>query len=639
MAPLSLANRPRFLLLLLFLLVLTWWIGVWTQLNRSVLTRVPILDEKYYLEEGAAIAGGRLLPDFPFIMSPLYPYLVAASGSGRLVDEDGVRLGPPPLGIRILHLLCWGGIVWLLLAAGKKLLPRWAAPLPALLFALYRPAAIFASATLLEIPLTLMVTAFLYLITLARRARERLGGAALAGFLLGLATLLRTSAVLLILPGFLALRSLPQVRRRLVVLGAALLVTLAPVLLFNSLHAGRPAGVSCNGGLNLYIGNGPAADGLFVLFAGFDFEDDPAGVAFLSGQLGRRVSGVAEADRIWAEAARQTIWQDRWRAIRLWARKVWLHFVGWEIAQVTPLSLWQRDASWLRPLLVPYGLIAAAGLVGMLLGGRADRRLWPWLLAVGILVAGQSLFFVVSRYRLVLVPALCLFGGVGLTAVARSRGPRLALILPLAAAATLLVQPWGLRDIRTQWEAMGLCNEGVRWRSLGDQESLARAEQLFDRARQVEPTLLVAYRSLARLLVDQDRIEEAERVLAEGVLRVEKGHVLQRSLILLLLDNGRVGEAVPRLAAFLRDSPDDPDMLHNYAIALGKTGHQAAAIEAGRHLVEVAPEDPRGFIDLGILLARSGRTAEAREVFSAGLDRHPDHEDLRHNLDLLNAEP
>ena len=51
-----------------------------------------LLDEEFYLKEGGAIAAGRLVPPHPFVMSPLYAYLVALTGSGRTFDDRGVRL-------------------------------------------------------------------------------------------------------------------------------------------------------------------------------------------------------------------------------------------------------------------------------------------------------------------------------------------------------------------------------------------------------------------------------------------------------------------------------------------------------------------------------------------------------------------
>ena len=141
---------------------------------------------------------------------------MAATGSGRELDADGVRIGPPPHGVRVLQAVLWLGIVVALYGAARRLLPgRWAG-VPPLLFALYRPAAIFVTAPLLEIPLAFTVTLALCLLPLPATATRRGGAeespgawrAALLGALIGVATLLRGVAVVLVVPAALAL--IPQ---------------------------------------------------------------------------------------------------------------------------------------------------------------------------------------------------------------------------------------------------------------------------------------------------------------------------------------------------------------------------------------------------------------------------------------------
>ncbi|MFH1842469.1 MAG: tetratricopeptide repeat protein [bacterium] len=645
----SVWHRPGIWIVLL--LLVAFWGSLWFQLDSSVLTRVPILDEAFYLRAGAQIARGQPLPDGPFIMSPLYPYLVALTGSGRNIGEDGLRPGPPPWGIRLLQALAWCGIALLLWRAARRLLGTRLAVVPPLLFVLYAPAAIFATTTLLEIPLTFVVTLFLYLLVFGNREAtageeggsgtggRRLLGIPLmaiwAGALVAAATLLRGHALLLLPLCWLAWRRMTDGKQRVLVAVITTGLLLAPAVLHNSLVSNRPVGTSCNGGLNLYIGNGPEADGFYISFAGFDFESDPAGVSFLSEQLQRPVAGVAEADRIWFGAAWQAIREDPSRFFILWGKKVWLHLVGWEISQVTPLPVWARDGPSLRLLVMPYGLLVAAGLCGLVLVGwrRGPLRIWFW--AFVVLVAGQSLFFVVARYRLVLVPILCLFAGAAVHWVGCRWRRRLLPGFALAVGAVLVTIPWGLGPVRNHWQAIGLCNEAVRWEWLGEESSLVRAAELYEAARDLDPEQMISYRNLARIRVQQARPDEAERILARAVLVVPRPAHVEQDLIHLLLEQGRVDAALPRLAAYLRDHPPSADILHNYTIALARTGRIESALTTARQLVELAPDDSRGYIDLGVLLARGGRRDEARDVFTAGLERLPGQEDLLHNLESL----
>ncbi len=633
------------------ILLALFWGGLWRSLDRSILTRIPVLDEAHYLREAAAIQGGRLLPDQPAVMSPLYPWLVAATGSGRELDTDGARIGPPPHGVRILQAVLWLGVVLALFFAARRLLPeRWAC-VPPLLFALYRPAAVFVTTPLLEIPLTFTVTLALCLLPLPATA-TRPGGAApgawraaLLGALIGVATLLRGVAVVLVVPAALAL--IPPVsargrwrvsRRPLLALAGTLLAVITPAIISNSILSGRFVGPTLNGGQNFYIGQGKDANGFFRTFSGFDFEHDPAGVAFLSGRMGRRLTGPAEADALWREQALAWAKDHPVRSLGLWLKKIWLHFAGVEIDQVTPLAAWTRDAPLLRGLPVPWAVIAAGGLAGLMLLGR--ERAWrPWALAIVLYVAAQSLFFVVSRYRLALVPALCLFAGGWGAEVARRGGRARLAAAGVGLTAALIIWPWGLGAARDTWRATGLANEARRWAHSTAAPDLARAERLYREAVEVDPTQSLAWQGLARVLLAAGRQVEAESVLADGALRAQPPGLLDRDLITLLLQDGRSEAALPRLESYLRDRPEDREMQHALIVVLGRTGRPEQALEAARRFVASAPDDPQGYVDLGVLLARTGLRDEAREVFTRGLQRRPSDPNLRRNLELLGPSP
>ncbi len=109
-------RRTRRLALFIVGLILlgTFWTTVWRGIDRSVLTRVPILDEAIYLQRRAELSQQGWLPDRPFTMSPLYSFLVALTGSGRALTESRLRSGDPPLGVRVLQTLLWLATAWLL---------------------------------------------------------------------------------------------------------------------------------------------------------------------------------------------------------------------------------------------------------------------------------------------------------------------------------------------------------------------------------------------------------------------------------------------------------------------------------------------------------------------------------------------
>ena len=228
---------------------------------------------------------------------------------------------------------CWLGIVVLLrLIAGARLAPlvspgwrrtavTW---MPAALFAGYRPAAVYVITVLLDLPLMFLMTAFLALMTAwpepeaaadsaatAARTRRALlsagARAALLGLVVGLATLLRgTSLALLPLAGAAVAWPAAALRRRALLVSlvvAACAAALAPAVVHNSRAAGRLVGPALNGGVNLYIGNGPEANGFYVAVVPGSWLLDPAGREFLAERFSRPSVSLAQADSLWTDAA------------------------------------------------------------------------------------------------------------------------------------------------------------------------------------------------------------------------------------------------------------------------------------------------------------------------------------------------
>lgn len=642
-----------------------FWAVVWWQSADSALTRVPVLDEAWYLREAARIEddgiGGR-----PFVMSPLYPLVVAVTRGGRALPE-GVLEGGHPWVLLGLQALAWMAIGALIFATvreragpgrvGQGRAGGVIAFAAALLFWLYRPGTVYARTILLEIPLALTVTAYLALLTRwrLRALRRPLLGLLVAGLSLGLATLLRAHVLALLLPGVLLVARRSR-RWGLAALAGGALLPVVLAAAHNTAACGRPAGPVLNGGINLYLGNTAASQGLFVTPAGLDLEREPAGQGYLAGRLQRDHLDPCEADRLWFAEARREVGAHPGAALVNWLRKVWLHAQSWEIAQVTPLGAWPREVPVLRGLWVPYGLLTALGLAGLVaVLGRSGRAaddvavaaLWGGSLA--LLVALQSLVFVVSRYRLVLVPMLCVLAGLGalrlwpLLAARSWRAARWPAAVALAAV--LAAVPWGLGETRRLWSALEVGNEALRWerwaaaRPEVRDRAWAEAQRLYGDLVAAQPERGEGYLGLARVLVAAGQTARAGEVLAAGVVRAERPQDLQRELISLLLQQQRLAEAHVQLEAFLRDHPRDADMLHNLTVLLGKTGRWEQAREVGRRLREAAPEDPRSYLDLAAVESALGHREAAVAILAEGLVRLPGQPELAATLARVQARP
>lgn len=181
----------------------------------------------------------------------------------------------------------------------------------------------------------------------------------------------------------------------------------------------------------------------------------------------------------------------------------------------------------------------------------------------------------------------------------------------------------------------------------------AEAERLLRRALELEPSDLL-YGQLAALLIAQDRVEEAEEPLREGLSidpenpellflfarylaqdASEARQTLERALcadpnnVEALFELGALfageGELERAAACYRRAAELDPHSSEAWrelaAVELDRD--QGAALELARRSAELAPEDPRSLGILSEALLRAGRREEAEGVLARAMARRP----------------
>jgi len=619
--------------------VLAVWGLLWSQLYDSPLTRVPAVDEHYYVERAVEIATVSFAPDEAFYMSPLYPYLLWITGSAQELDAYGVFADGPPMGIRILQAILWIGIALLIWVIGREVLPpRWSG-LAVALFVLYRPGLVWANTTLLEVPFAFCVLAVVALLVTGLSADRWIGKAILLGLAIGFAWLLRGTGFVLLIPVAWALvTSFGSVKRALapaLVVGIVTLAVLSPVLIHNARLAGRPA-VSMNAGIVLYAGNGPNANGYQVTSRGVNFADDPTWGWWLEELTGETFDDTAELDRAWTREALRVIREDPRRTIGLWLKKVWIHWISREIPNVTPLGSWAHHAPILHAFFVPYGLLSALGLVGLVVFGR---RPGAWrllaLTTVGI-VALQSLLFVISRYRFVLVPLLCLFGAAVVAELIRVNGTRRSGIVALVVLAIVATHPWGQRDVLADLRTAATVNEAARWQAWGlhlesegqsddARRAWTRSIDLFRRGEGQRPSDALR-REIVRTQALLGDMEGARRTLddASRGADAETRARLEKDWIRMAIGQGDLEAALTRLAAYVSDHPDDREMGRLHVNLLYRTGRAERALNVATRSLERFPDDPRAIEDVARTLAILRRLDEAERVLTDAVTRFPE---------------
>jgi hypothetical protein len=361
-------------------------------------------DMKFYVDWAGRIAAGQWTDFHAFYGEPLYAYLLAAVF---------VVASHPLVWMGVLQAIADAVTAVLILKIAQLVLdqspPRglFVGLIAALGWVLFTPAAAYC-ALLIPTSLVVMIWWFVVWWLLRRRALARSSEWLAASFLVGLSAMI-SAATLFLLPLLLA----PLLRRRdftaLAVVVGIVLGT-APAWAHNLFVAHDSVVLSAHGGLNLWIGNNPEANG---------YPKVPAGLPSDQSLLLARSIQVAEAragnplprsaiSQFWSNKAGNYIvshFSDWLALLALKVRNFWSNFQYDDLSSITAL----RDAGVIPPG-IRFGLLGALGLPGIVFAARNRQARWI-IAAVVMQMLALLPVFINERYRLSAVPGLLLLSG------------------------------------------------------------------------------------------------------------------------------------------------------------------------------------------------------------------------------------
>lgn len=318
--------------------------------------------------------------------------------------------GESPLAGRIANMLL-GGLSILLCyrVAGEAGANRSGRIIAATIWALYLPASVYGVYLLKE---NLMVPLMLGVMWCALRLSNRpsLAAAITCGLLLGAIALTGSAALSLGGAVAFALWVCPAslYRRGILALciAAGVCAVSAPWIARNMSVLGAPV-LNTNGGFNLYLGNNPAATGMFVSIV-----DTPRGKGWESF---RQAAGEVEASASLKSDAIAWIMEDPARFAALMVKKA-VYF--W----TPPLHAGKGEASGVESVIRVLWAIQFAIMLLAALGSILTRHICrPHLATLWLAIAGYTavhmLFYVIFRYREPIMPILGIIAAVSLQPV------------------------------------------------------------------------------------------------------------------------------------------------------------------------------------------------------------------------------
>ncbi len=480
--------------------------------------QIPAVDGRVYHAQARAIAGGDF-GDGVLFLGPLYPWLMASLYK---------LTGPSLFALKNLQ-AALGAVDCLLVAWLARMHFSSAVALLAAAFTAVYGMLVFYGGTVMVVnvlvPLVLL-SAICVTDALRRPSAARFG---LAGVVVSAGVLARQD---LLLYGwlvaawiFFSLRERVPLPARAghvaaFVLGMFLLVL--PFTARNWLVGGDLLLLNSTAGMNLYMGNSERSNGAWVPPALGLRADSPETMRRAFRSVAERETGRAlrpsEVSDYWTGLALQWIRENPIAWLKLEARKALLFWNVREVWNNRSIDI-SREFSWvLRLPLLGFGVVAPLALVGLGLSARRWRELFPLHALVVVYFASAMALFVLSRYRLPLVPVLLVFAAhtvVEAVALARQRDwKRIGLVAGWVVVLALVVH----RDMGRENLFMAHFNVGNKYRDLGRyEEAIASYQKSLAINRGYISTwnnLALAYEGAGR---EPEAIEAWRLVLARSV--------------------------------------------------------------------------------------------------------------------------
>ena len=412
-----LPRRDISLLIAIIVLGLAMRLIFYSQFAATPFYRHPMLDAKYYDDMAQKIASGHPIQDMAFFMGPLYPYALGLSYAITGHSPDVYRLVQMALGL---------GVCVLLFVTGRRLFSPAVGLLAALFYALYKPVLFHEQTLLMETPLGFVYLFFLLLVV-EKGEEASIGWTLLMGVALGVAALFRGN-VLLFLP-ILTVWILYVNRSRagrffskegllkalFLIVGA--LIAVVPATLHNYLAERDFVLITSNDGINLYIGNNERATGCFepLPLSEVNMVLDPRGSKFVEEELGRSPLKSSEICHFWRSRAADFISRYPLTFLKLLALKLYFFWGRRELDQIYTMKGMATLMPVLRLPLVTFFLIGPLSLLGLFFTFKNPERK-KILIALSSIAYCLSLipFFITDRYRIPIIPQLCLFASFAL---------------------------------------------------------------------------------------------------------------------------------------------------------------------------------------------------------------------------------
>ena len=513
----------------------------------------PMVDEKWHWEWAHEILQKSFWGEGAYFRAPLYPYFLAFLVK---ITESSI------FWVRFLQIFLCCGTSFFLYRLANRLFDEKVALLCGLIYAFYGALVFYETMFLIPVLFLFFLVWGMYR-TVAYRDSQSLKIWIATGLIFGLATISRPN-VLLVIP-FLMLwiyftrsRLTPfakKIKMPLALL-AGVVIVITPVTIRNIIVTGDFILISSQGGVNLYLGNNPYANGLSMVMPEVELDESitwrqfiPLTKAAAEKEVGRELSD-AEQSSFWTHRAIDFIVNNPGKFLELmWKKTVYL-LNGFENSDNTDIY-YQRTKShlfslllWESPLFFPFGILLPLTLMGVYLRRNDFSKLLPLYIFIVAYSPTIVLFLVTARHRLPLLPFMIVIASAGLMGLVRGLkkigGRKLILSFAIFIVTALLVNRTYYEEGFTNTFQIHF-NNGIKYERLADYASAEREYLLAD---QYYPLSAALINNLAHVQFQLGKLDEADKNYHRAIkLKPEYGRVYN-NLGLLVKQKGNLDSAL-----------------------------------------------------------------------------------------------
>lgn len=599
----------------------------------------PIIDELWHWEWAQQIISGSFWGEEAFFRAPLYPYFLA-----MLAKITGSSI----FWTKFLQTILCGGTAVLLFKLTEHIFNRPVAIIAGFFYAFYGTLVFYETMFLIPVLfLFLTVWAMYRLVVYCDSPSWRTW--IFTGLLFGLAAVARPN-VLAVIPFLMVWlfwrrsapeKTLPRWHSPALLL-AGVIIAIAPVTIRNLAVTGKFTLISSQGGINLYLGNNPAASGLSMVMPEIELNESISWKYFVSTTTAIAETEVGhpmndgEVSAYWTGKAVDFITSNPGKFMTLlWKKTVYL-LIGFENSDNIDIY-YQRTKSllfsvllWRNILAFPFGVLLPLALVGAYLSRNRFKELLPIYIFLIAYVPTIILFLVTARHRLPLVPFLIILAAFGTHALVKGlkkRATKVKVIALLILVLSLLLfnrtyyHAGGTNEFQTHY------NEGLKYFRLND---YIRAEQEYLAADQVNPYSATLLTNLGYVQFLIGKYTQAQASYDRAIGLAPRYPRAYNNLGLILQKRGQLDSAIvlfeKSISLFDSTVAGMEDLVlyqMNLGDALEKSGQSDSAAIAFERAVSMAGADAKVYFRAAAFFARHDQYDKSDSLFSraTGMDQ------------------